>query len=137
MTAITNSGAAGTVKARDALLRLAMRVDAVAVFATGIVVLAAAGRLSELTGLSRPVEYGLGVFSLVYGVVVLGLAGIDRVRPAGIGTVVANALCTVIAVVAAVTLPLTTVGVAFVVAIGLYTAVMAEWQFVGVRRLQA
>ncbi|MGE2730099.1 hypothetical protein ACQI4F_11520 [Mycolicibacterium vaccae] len=137
MTATTNSGAVGTVKASDAMLRLAMRVDAVLVFLTGIAVLAAADRLSELTGLSRPIEYGFAVFSIVYGVVVLALAGIDRVRPAGVGAAIANAVCTVIAVVAAVMLPLTAIGVAFVVAIGLYTAVMAEWQFIGVRRIAA
>lgn len=131
----THPGAVGALKSSDALLRLAMRVDAVLVFVTGVAVLAFADRLSELTGLSRPIEYGAGVFFVVYGVVVLALAGIDRVRPAGIGTVIANALCTVVAVVAALTLPLTAIGVAVVVAMGLYTAVMAEWQFIGVRRI--
>ncbi|MGE2737213.1 hypothetical protein [Mycolicibacterium vaccae] len=135
MTATTNSRALGSVKGSDAMLRLALRVDAVLVFLTGIAVLAAADRLSELTGLSRPIEYGFAAFSIVYGVVVLALAGIDRMRPAGVGAAIANAVCTVIAVTAAVMLPLTGIGVAFVVAIGLYTAVMAEWQFIGVRRI--
>ncbi|MGV9803214.1 hypothetical protein ACWDTP_34680 [Mycobacterium sp. NPDC003449] len=130
MTAIT-ANATGT----DSLLRLAMRVDAVCVGIAGIALLAAAGWFSELTGLATSVEYGVGIFSVVYGVVVFALAGIERVRPAGIGTAIANALCTVIAVIAAVTMSLTATGVVAVIACGIYTAVMAELQYVGVRRI--
>lgn len=135
MTATTNPAAQRTRTSSDALLRLAMRVDAALVFVAGVAVFALAGWLAEVTGLSRPIEYGIAVFSIVYGLTVFGLSAVDRIRPAGIGTVIANVLCTVIAVIAAVTLPLTVIGVAFVVAIGLYTAVMAEWQFIGVRRI--
>lgn len=134
MTAITTSRVATS---SDSLLRLAMRVDAIFVGIIGIVLLAAAGWVSELTGLSTPVEYGVGIFSVVYGVVVFALAAIERVRPAGIGTVIANALCTVIALVAVLTMSLTAAGVVLVIATGIYTAVMAELQFVGVRRIQA
>ena len=69
--------------------------------------------------------------------VVFALAAIERVRPAGVGTVIANALCTVIALVAVFTMSLTTAGVVIVIAAGIYTAVMAEWQYVGVRRIAA
>jgi hypothetical protein len=134
MTAITT---ARTSSAYDTLLRLAMRVDAICVGITGIVLLASAGWFSDLTGLPTSIAYGVGVFSVVYGVVVFALAAIDRVRPAGIGTAVANALCTVIAVAAVLTMTLTTVGGVIVIATGIYTAVMAEWQFIGVRRIPA
>ena len=90
-----------------------------------------------MTGLPVAVEYGIGIFSVAYGIAVLALAGIERVRPAGIGTSVANAVCTVVAVVAAVTMSLTAAGVVLIIGAGLYTAVMAEWQFVGVRRIPA
>lgn len=133
MTAITAHSATGT----DSLLRLAMRVDAVLVGISGIALLAAAGWFSELTGLPKAIEYGVGIFSVVYGIVVFALAAIERVRPAGIGTVIANALCTVIAIVAAVTMSMTAAGVVIVIGAGIYTAVMAEWQFVGVRRIKA
>ncbi|MFN3004454.1 hypothetical protein [Mycolicibacterium wolinskyi] len=133
MTAITARSATGT----DSLLRLAMRVDAVFVGISGIALLAAAGWFSELTGLPKSVEYGVGVFSVVYGVVVFALAAIEHVRPAGIGTVIANALCTVIAIVAVLTMSLTAAGVVLVIGTGIYTAVMAEWQYVGVRRIKA
>ncbi|KWX25571.1 membrane protein [Mycolicibacterium wolinskyi] len=133
MTAITARSATGT----DSLLRLAMRVDAVFVGISGIALLAAAGWFSELTGLPKSVEYGVGIFSVVYGVAVFALAAIEHVRPAGIGTVIANALCTVIAIVAVLTMSLTAAGVVLVIGTGIYTAVMAEWQYVGVRRIKA
>jgi hypothetical protein len=134
MTAITT---ARTASASDTLLRLAMRVDAIFVGITGVVLLATAGWISELTDLPKSIEYGVGVFSVVYGIVVFALAAIDRVRPAGVGTAVANALCTVIAVAAVLTMTLTTAGGVIVIATGIYTAVMAELQFVGVRRIRA
>ena len=112
MSAITNTAA--TVRASDALLRMAMRTDAVLVGITGIALLAAPRWFSELTGLPVTAEYGIGLFSVAYGIAVLALAGIERVRPAGIGTSVANAVCTVVAVVAAVTMSLTTAGVVLV-----------------------
>ena len=126
-----------TATRTDSLLRMAMRVDAICVGLTGIALLAAAGWFSEYTGLAKPVEYGIGIFSVGYGVVVFALAAIERVRPAGVGTVIANALCTVIALVAVFTMSLTTAGVVIVIAAGIYTAVMAEWQYVGGRRIAA
>lgn len=137
MSAITATGAAGTRKANDSLLRLAMRVDAVFVGIVGIVLLAAAGYFADLTGLPKSVEYGVGIFSVVYGIAVFALAGIERVRPAGVGTVIANAACTVIALIAVFTMALTTAGVVVVIATGIYTLAMAEWQYVGVKRIPA
>lgn len=134
---MTVISATGTNIASDALLRLAMRADAVFVGIAGVVLLAAAGWFADLTGLPKSVELGVGVFSVVYGVVVLALAAIERVRPAGIGTVIANAACTVIALVAVFTMSMTAAGMAVVIATGLYTAVMAELQYVGVRRIAA
>jgi len=74
---------------------------------------------------------------VVYGVVVIALAAVERVRPGGIGTVIANLVCTVIAVVVVVAgvFPLTGIGVAAVIGTGLYTLVMAELQYVGLRRI--
>ena len=137
MTAITATGAAGTRKSADSLLRLAMRLDAVLVGISGIALLAAAGWFADLTGLPRSVEYGVGIFSVVYGIAVFALAGIERVRPAGIGTVIANAACTVIALTAVFTMTLTTAGVVFVIGTGIYTLAMAELQYVGVKRIPA
>ena len=123
--------------ATDTLLRFAMRLDALCVGVSGVALLAEAGWFSDLTGLPISVEYGVGVFSVLYGVVVFMLGAIERVRPAGIATVVANAVCTVVALVAVFTFDLTTAGVVAVIATGVYTLVMAELQYVGVRRIPA
>jgi hypothetical protein len=123
----------------DAFLRLAMRADAVIVGVVGVALLAGANWAADITGLPVAVEHGVGVFSVVYGVVVLALAALDRVRPGGIATVVANLVCTVIAAAVILTgmFPLTGIGIAAVVVTGLYTLVMAELQYVGLRRLTA
>jgi hypothetical protein len=134
MTAITSS----TTGARDGLLRFAMRLDAVFVGIVGIPFVAAAGWLSSLSGVPVAVEYALGVFFLVYGVVVYWLAGRDRVRPGAIATITANALFTVgfVAAEAAGIWPLTTWGVALLLGGALYTAVIGTVQYIGLRRLE-
>ncbi len=121
----------------DAFLRLAMRADALIVGVMGVALLAAADWAAQATGLPRSVEIGVGVFSVVYGVVVLALAALQNVRPGGIGTVIANLVCTVVAVAVVLTgvFPLTGLGIAAVLVTGLYTLVMAELQYVGLRRI--
>ncbi len=124
--------------ASDSLLRLAMRADAIIVGLTGIAVVAAAGPISGLTGIPTAVCYGVGIFSIGYGAVVFVLAAAANVRKAGWATVIANAVCSVIAVAVVVTgvLPLTTAGIVVTVAAGVYTAVFAELQYAGVRRIR-
>ena len=134
MSAIT---APATSTRSDAFLRLVMRVDAIIVGLAGVGLLAATGWFADLSGLPRAVELGVGIFSVSYGAVVLVLAALQRVRPGGIATVVANAICTVLAVgvVVAGVFPLTGLGIALVLGVGLYTLAMAELQWVGVRRI--
>jgi hypothetical protein len=132
MTAITTP----TTHAGDGLLRFAMRLDAVLVGITGILFVAAAGRLSSLTGVPVAVEYGLGISFLLYGVVVYRLAGLQRVRPGAIGTITANALFTVgfVGLAEAGVWPLTTWGYALLLGGALYTAVIGSVQYAGLRR---
>ncbi len=65
-------------------------------------------------------------------------AGLDRVRSAGIATVVANLLFTVAAVLVVLARPveLTTAGVVAVLAGGVYTLVFADLQYLGLRRMR-
>jgi hypothetical protein len=121
----------------DSFLRLVMRADAIIVGVAGVALLVATGWFAELTGLPPAVEFGVGVFCVGYGIVVLALAALDRVRPGGIATVIANLVCTVIAVAVLVAgaFALTGPGVAAVVGTGIYTLVMADLQYVGLRRL--
>lgn len=136
MTAIAS---AHTTTASDSLLRLAMRLDAVLVGVSGVAILAFAAPLAAAAGIPTGIELALGAFFVLYGVVVFGLARLENVRGAGIGTVIANVVSTVAAVAVAVVDPwsMTTTGLVITIAMGIYTAVFAELQFVGVRRIAA
>ncbi len=133
MTALSS-----TRTSSDSLLRLAMRADAVLSGLCGIALIAAAGWFSDLTGLPRAAEYGAGAAFVVYATVVFLAAGLDRVRSAGIATVVANLLFTVAAVLVVLARPveLTTAGVVAVLAGGVYTLVFADLQYLGLRRMR-
>lgn len=123
--------------ASDALLRFAMRLDATLTGLIGLAVAAAAGPISELSGLTAAQEFVSGAAFVLYGVVVYGLAGVRNIRGVGIAIVVANVVCTLaaIAVVAADALPLTQIGAVSMLATGVYTAAFAVLQYLGVRRL--
>jgi hypothetical protein len=122
----------------DSLLRLAMRADAVLSGLCGITLIAAAGPLAGFTGLPKGVEYGVGAAFVVYATVVFLAAGLERVRPAGIATAIANLFFTVAAVVVVLARPvdLTTAGVVAMLASGVYTLVFADLQYLGVRRIK-
>lgn len=121
----------------DSLLRFAMRADATLTGALGLFVAAAADPLAALTGLTPAQEYLLGAFFVLYGLVVFSLAALPNLRRVGIGVVLANVVCTVAAVVVveAAVLPLTGAGVAATLSSGVYTALFALLQYLGVRRL--
>ncbi|CAN5331680.1 hypothetical protein BH09ACT8_BH09ACT8_31520 [soil metagenome] len=121
----------------DSLLRFAIRLDATLTGLGGLVMAAAAGPLSSLTGLTPTHAYALGAAFVLYGAVVYLLAARPALRSVGIAVVVANIVCTVaaVAVVAAGVFPLTGAGMAVILGCAVYTAVFAELQYVGVRRL--
>jgi hypothetical protein len=123
----------------DSLLRLAMRADAVLSGLCGIALMAAAGPLSGFTGYPKAAEFGIGAGFVVYGIVVFLTAGLQRVRSAGIGTVIANLIFTVASVLVVLVRPidLTTAGVVVTLAGGVYTLVFADLQYLGVRRMKA
>jgi hypothetical protein len=121
----------------DSLLRFAMRLDATMTGFIGLIIAAAANPLSSLTGLTPTQEYVVGAAFVLYGVVVYGLAANPSLRQVGLGVVIGNIVGTValVAFVAANILPLTTAGIALTLATGVYTAVFAGLQYLGVRRL--
>ena len=136
MTATT---APATPAAKDAVLRFAMRLDAVLTGLVGVGGLAIAPRLAELTGTTVTTEYALGVFFVAYGATVFALTLLPSVRSAGIGVMIANVVYTVAAVgvVLAGVWPLTTLGVVFTLGSGVYTLVMADLQYLGLRRMRS
>ncbi|QUR68638.1 hypothetical protein [Mycobacterium spongiae] len=124
-------------ESKDSLLRFAMRADATLTGLTGLVVAAAADPISRLTGFTSGQEYSSGAFFVLYGLVVFALAALPRVRRAGIAVIAANLVFTVTAIVAAELVPMTTAGVVVTLASGVYTAVFAGLQYLGLRRLAA
>lgn len=127
-----------TATRSDSLLRLAMRADAVLSGICGVALIAAAGPLSRLTGLPTGVEFGIGASFVVFAVVVFWAAGRETVRPAGVALAVGNLSFTVVAVIIVLArlVDLTTAGVVVTLATGVYTLVMADLQYLGVRRIK-
>jgi hypothetical protein len=124
---------------RDSFLRFALRLDAAGSALMGIAGLAFAPRIAELSGTTPALEYGIGALFVAYGVVVSWLSLKPHVRKLGTVTAIGNAVYTVgvVAVVLAGMWPLTTVGVVLTLGSGVFTLVMADLQYLGLRRLRA
>ena len=116
-----------------------MRADALITGVLGIVNVALAGWVAEISGTTLATEYAMGAFFIAYGIVVFGLAAMQSVRKPGIAVIIANLLYTIgaVAVVLADVWPLTTTGVVLTLASGVYTLVFAELQYQGLRRMKA
>ncbi|MUL45801.1 hypothetical protein FZI85_23350 [Mycobacterium sp. CBMA293] len=120
----------------DRLLRLALRADALISGATGVIVAAAAGAVASESGIPQSAVYVLAAVLVVYGVVVYGLSTMAAIRRPGIAVAIANVVFTVAAVLAVVdnVWPLTATGVALMFVSAAYTLVMADLQYLGIRR---
>jgi hypothetical protein len=136
MTAIT---APATATTKDAFLRFAMRLDAVLTGLMGIAGVAVAPRIAELSGTTPALEYSMGTFFIAYGVAVFALSLMKHVLRPGVAVVVGNVVYTVAAVgvVLAGVCPFTTMGVVLTLGSGVYTLVMADLQYLGLRRMRS
>lgn len=122
----------------DSFLRFALRLDAIVSGAVGVAGLALAPRIAEWSGTTAAFEYAVGAFFLVYGIAVFGLSRVSAVRPWGMAIAVGNlafSVATVVLVVAGV-MPLTTTGIVLVLGSGVFTLVMADLQYLGLRRMR-
>lgn len=121
----------------DALLRFAMRADAILTGLAGVAALPLAGWLADTSGTTTTFEYAMAAFFIAYGLTVLGLAALPSLNKAGMAVIVANVVYAVAAVVLVVSnvFPLTGIGVVLTLATGVYTLAFAELQFQGWRRL--
>jgi hypothetical protein len=127
MTANTMSA----IKSSNSLLRNTLRVDAVASGVSGAGLVALGGLHEELFGLPRAWSLPMGIFLLVFA----ALAGLASTGTRGVPAIVAVNVAWVIAsVVMVFALPLTGLGVGYVVAQAVAVAVFAELEFVGLRR---
>ncbi|CPZ23109.1 Uncharacterised protein [Mycobacteroides abscessus] len=116
-------------------------MDGVVTGTAAVGLLIAAKWLVEPLGPSLQFQVGHAAALIGYGVLALVLSRADRSRLGTIGVVyiAANLLATVLYVMAGVMkwVPLTTAGVTLCIAFGVYTAVMADIQFLGLRRLRS
>jgi hypothetical protein len=119
------------------LLRFALRLDAAASGALGVVALAAAPPLAGLLGPAAGALRGVGAFLIAYALALVLLAARESIPRAGAWTVVlgntAWALGSVGAVVAGRE-TFTVLGVAVVLAQAAAVAVFADLQWLGLRR---
>jgi hypothetical protein len=120
-----------------ALLRLAMRADALISGFFGIVGLA--GWIPEFSGASRAFGSSVDWFFVGYGLIVWKLSALPSLRRAGVVVVVANLLYAMAAVVvvAAQVVPLNDAGVTFAVASAVYTLVFAQVQYLGWQQIKS
>lgn len=121
----------------DSFLRFALRLDATCSAVMGIAGIALAGWIAELSGTAVAFEYAVGAFFIAFSAGVFYFAARPSVKQTGIVIAAGNvlyAVATVVFVLADV-FPLTTFGVVATLATGVYTLVMAELQYQGVRRI--
>jgi hypothetical protein len=123
----------------DSFLRFALRLDATCSGLMGLAGIPLAGWIAEISGTPVAFEYTVSAFFIAFAVGVFVLAARPSVRQAGIVIAVGNVLYAVaaLAMVLAGVFPLTTTGVVLTLATGVYTLVMAELQYQGVRRIKA
>lgn len=125
----------------DSLLRFGISLDGVASGTVAIGLLMGAQWLVKPLGPSLEFHVAHAAALLGYSVLALVLSRADRSKLGviGIGYIACNLLATALYVAAGVMkwVPLTTAGTTLCIAFGIYTAVMADIQFMGLRRLRS
>ena len=121
----------------DSLLRFAMRVDATACAAVGLLIATAADPLSRVSGLSVGSQWIGGAALVGYGATLYVLAATTSIRRVGIAVVIGNVVVALaaLAVLVAGVLPLTPTGVVLLLITVAATLGVAHVQYLGVRRL--
>lgn len=134
MTAIT----ASATTTRDSFLRFALRIDAVGSGLVGVAGLAFASQIAELSGTTTSFEYTVGILFVAYSAALLVLSRRPSVRQLGQVCAIGNLVFTAAAVIAVLAgvFPLTTAGVVGFLGSGVFTLVMADLQYLGLRRLK-
>jgi CHASE2 domain-containing sensor protein len=139
---MTANPSASTIDAggRDRPLRLAVRLDAAASGAMGVLLAAGGALLDDLLGIPAAVLVPVGGCLVVYGAALWALGSRPRLRRPAVWAVVAGNLCWVAASVVAAAAGWwspTTAGVAFVLLQAAAVAVFAELQVSGLRRTRS
>lgn len=136
----TRSGLRGSVgEERDGLLRLALKLDAVASGALGALSLIAGTVLDDLLGIPLALLVPVGLFLLAYAAFIWVVGTRRRINTTAAWVVISLNLVWVaysVVVVLVGPFPLTDSGVAFVLAQAAAVFLFADLQFLGLRRAQ-
>nr|WP_090280745.1 hypothetical protein [Mycolicibacterium komanii]CRL76933.1 hypothetical protein CPGR_04656 [Mycolicibacterium komanii] len=124
-------------ESNDSFLRFALRADAIASGLMGLAGVVLAGWLADISGTSIAFEYAVSAVFIAFAIGVFAFAAMPSVKATGMVIAVGNVAYTVATVVfvLADVFPLTTTGVVLTLATGVYTLVMAELQYQGIRRI--
>ncbi|MGC3862253.1 hypothetical protein ACPSM1_18920 [Micromonospora chersina] len=130
---------ASTVRTTDdaKLLRFALKQDAIGSGANGVVYLAAAAIFGRLFGLPAGLLFPVGAFLVAYAAALFFLASRPTVSRSAVAVVIAVNIAWVAASVELLVagwFPLTTLGVALVIAQAVVVAGFAALQLTGLRR---
>ena len=119
-------------------LRRALLADAAASAATGVILLGDTTAMAGLFGLPAALLHGVGLFTVVYAVLVGSLGGRPMPPAPLVWTViVGNTLWVAasVALLASGAFAPTALGTAFVIAQAIVVGVLAELQWIGLRRI--
>lgn len=140
MTTRSTPSTLEAVPARESFLRLVLKLDAVATAAVGLLSAGASMALDTFLGLPLALLVAVGVFLLVYAAFVWRAGARRKLNRGAVQlAVVINLLYTAacLVVMASRPFPLSTWGVAFVLAQAVAVALFAVLQLVGLRRSNA
>lgn len=132
MTAII--GATAPAKPADRLLRVTLRVDAVASGMSGLAFLGT----REFFGLPSALALPTGVFLLVFAAGVWLVASPRTLNTRAVATIIVLNLAWVVAsavVLAAGLLPLTSIGMAYAIVQAVAVAILADLEYMGLRKI--
>lgn len=123
----------------DALLRFMLRADATVTSFLGLFLAVLADHMARLTGFTPTQQWVIGASVVGYGALLFVLAAVEDLRLAGMGVMVGNLILGGVALVAVLAgwFPLTGSGVAMTLAAAAAMLVLADLQYLGVRRLRA
>jgi hypothetical protein len=131
-------GAPAVTKRSGRFLRVALRADSLGSGLTGLSLLGTKELSKDLFGFPPQFSLSVGVALLVFAAGVWLCAAPRRLKPKAVIAVIAlniGWLAATIATLATGVLPLTTLGVVYLIGQAIAVAVVAELEFIGLRRI--
>lgn len=133
----TISDVAARTRPADRLLRVALKVDAIASGLTGLGFVSTPEMFRDLYGLPSALTVPTGAFLLAFAAGLWFLASRPRISAGAVGSIIVLNVAWVAASIAVLAAgpPLTTIGIGYVIAQAVAVAALAELEFIGLRRV--